>query len=1405
MPFCNNPDRDVLVALYNATSGDNWTNNTNWLTDAPLYKWHGVNTDGRWNVHELILDNNQLAGQLPPEIGEFHAVKAIDFANNRLTGAIPAELGNLNVTALFLAHNQLTGCIPNALHDVRINDFDELGLPFCSESPPAFDECAYEISSIPYRYSGVGVGGMWTRDCVSTNRPGSYARFFTLTLHHPFDVTITLTSEQDTYLYLMGGIGADGLVLEENYDYVSTNSRIQAPLHPGNYTIEATTHDAGATGSFSLEVDVDVLGPAPLPTAFTDRAALTALYHSANGEDWHTSDNWLTDAPLSEWHGVEIGDSGRITRLDLEANNLSGELPLEFGNLDQLEWVNISHNQLTGELSRSLTNLTMLEYFYFDNNAGICAPAYDAFQEWAQTLKDFRGDACAPPPSNPERDALINLYHATRGDHWRNNTNWLTGAPLGEWYGVTTDGDGRVVELNLEDNDLSGHIPSELSNLTDLTELWLGNNQLSGRIPPEIGKLTRLTYLGIYGNDLSGEIPPELANLTGLEDLNLDLNHLSGEIPPELGDLTGLESLGLWDNNLSGEIPAELGNMTNLRHLRLDRNELTGEIPAELGDLINLDGLRLNENQLTGHIPADLGDLTELRTLDLSLNQLTGGIPPELSNLTNLIEIDIHTNRLGGEIPRELGTLSNLERMNLADNNLTGEIPSELADIETLTRLYLWDNDLTAEAFLPRLSEMITLERLSLSGNQIDGADVLPQVAALSNLIFLGLRDSRLTTDELLPYLDSLNGLEYLILSDNLLTGDRLLPMLAKFDDLIHLDVSRNQLTGGIPPGFGNHTRLRGLLLSENLLTGEVPPELGNFRILTYLHLNNNLLTGTLPRNLIELGWMAEFYFNNNAGLCAPADAAFQEWLQSISNVEGDNCETTPPPAPSECSEHISDFATYNRTLTSECTSENRTAFGDHYARQFTFTLSQPTTVEVVIRSQHIDTHIFVADDEGETIVDIDDYIGRNAGFRKALQPGTYSVEVTTFRSAQTGDFTITFGRPEFEALKALYESTGGTGWTRKNNWLSDAPLSEWQGVQTDSEGRVTQVNLIANNLTGEIPTELQDLIHLEGLYLGRNKLSGTVPGELGSLPALQVLLLSDNELTGRIPAQLGNLANLRELYLSRNQLGGSIPATLGRLDNLHRLHMAANELSGSIPRDLGNLSNLRQLSISDNSLTGSVPPHLANLDNLTHLYLWGNELTSGSFFLHLGDMDSLQFLDIGGNRIAGAQMLPELEELDNLTGLGLHDSDLSDDDLLDYMDDFQALDLEFLNLRSNGLSDPQILVGLSHITTLQRLAINDNDFSGQLPRSMIALTLMRIFHFDDNRGLCAPADAEFQNWLTGIRDFRGDTCGTVSPMGAPAQASHDAKAFGSGHHSSDDAISEAHSLSLLESIQPDD
>ena len=146
-----------------------------------------------------------------------------------------------------------------------------------------------------------------------------------------------------------------------------------------------------------------------------------------------------------------------------------------------------------------------------------------------------------------DREALVALYNATGGPNWSGNYNWLSDVPISEWEGVTTDGNGRVTELDLYGNQLSGEIPPELGNLANLTGLFLGENELSGEIPPELGNLANPTGLFLGENELSGEIPPELgnlANLTSLAGLDLGENELSGEIPPELDNLAN--PTGLW-------------------------------------------------------------------------------------------------------------------------------------------------------------------------------------------------------------------------------------------------------------------------------------------------------------------------------------------------------------------------------------------------------------------------------------------------------------------------------------------------------------------------------------------------------------------------------------------------------------------------------------------------------------------------------------------------------------------------------------------------------------------------------------------------------------------------------------------------------------------------------------------
>ncbi len=156
----------------------------------------------------------------------------------------------------------------------------------------------------------------------------------------------------------------------------------------------------------------------------------------------------------------------------------------------------------------------------------------------------------APSSATSDRAALVALYNATDGPNWKNNANWASDRPLGRWYGVTTDGNGRVTRLDLHDNRLTGRIPAQIANLSNLGHLSLSFNQLTGPMPPQLTNLASLELLWLSDNKLTGPIPPQLGNLANLWILSLGFNRLDGTIPPQLGNLTNLEDLRLNDNQL---------------------------------------------------------------------------------------------------------------------------------------------------------------------------------------------------------------------------------------------------------------------------------------------------------------------------------------------------------------------------------------------------------------------------------------------------------------------------------------------------------------------------------------------------------------------------------------------------------------------------------------------------------------------------------------------------------------------------------------------------------------------------------------------------------------------------------------------------------------------------------------
>ena len=512
-------------------------------------------------------------------------------------------------------------------------------------------------------------------------------------------------------------------------------------------------------------------------SAASDRAALVALYHATNGPNWRYSDNWLSDAPLNEWHGVTTDHNGRVIRLELDRNGLRGAIPPELGNLARLQRLDLEANQLKGPLPPELGGLASLQHL---------------------DLSGSRLKGAIPP----ELGNLANL----------------------EW-------------LDLSFNSLAGAIPPELRSLANLEHLNLDNNPLTGAIPPELGNLASLRHLNLSSSWLTGVIPPELGNLANLEHLDLNNIRLGSIPPPPLpGNLPNLQVLNSGVNQLTGAIPPELGNLANLKRLHLYGNELTGAIPPELGNLANLEELLLGGNQLTGAIPPELGNLANLEWLSLG-NRLTGAIPPELGNLANLRHLSLSRNRLTGTIPPELGNLANLRWLYLSHNRLTGCIPVALRNVpeHDLSRTVVPFCDRVGVTLAAADRAVLTALYNAAGGaswihneNWLSDAPKWYGVNIDDNghVVRLDLARNWLT-GELPPELGNLANLEHLSLSQNWLTG-RIPAELGNLTNLRRLELDWNSLTGEIPAELGNLANLEYLHFSYNELTGEIPAELGN-------------------------------------------------------------------------------------------------------------------------------------------------------------------------------------------------------------------------------------------------------------------------------------------------------------------------------------------------------------------------------------------------------------------------------------------------------------------------------------------------------------------------------------------------------------------------------------------------
>ncbi|WCJ44183.1 Leucine-rich receptor-like protein kinase family protein [Euphorbia peplus] len=463
--------------------------------------------------------------------------------------------------------------------------------------------------------------------------------------------------------------------------------------------------------------------------------------------------------------------------------------------------------------------------------------------------------------SNPETEALLEIKRKLH-DPLNVLESWKESESPCVFYGVTCDRtSGEVIGISLDNKSLSGEISPAISGLRSLTNLSLPCNSLTGKLPYELINCTELKLLNLTYNKMVGALP-DLSPLQKLEFLELSNNYFSGGFPTWVCNLTQLVVLSVGVNKYDeGEIPDNIGNLKNLNLLFLANSHLTGGFPESIFELPSLGTLDLSRNKITGDFPKAISKLQNLWKIELFHNNLTGEIPHEIGNLTLLREIDLSANQMYGKLPEELGSLKNLVVFQIYGNNFTGEIPAGFGDMRHLDGVSIYGNSFSGE-FPANFGRFSPLNSIDISENRFSGSfpKYLCEGRKLQFLLALGNRFSGDFPDSY----GECKSLQRFRINDNEFSG--------KISDAVWalplvevLDLSNNYFSGQVPREIGVSTSLNQLTLTNNRFSGKLPSELGKLMNLQKLYLKNNNFSGTIPTEIGHLSLLSTLHLEMNS------------------------------------------------------------------------------------------------------------------------------------------------------------------------------------------------------------------------------------------------------------------------------------------------------------------------------------------------------------------------------------------------------------------------------------------------------------------------------------------------------------------------------------------------------------
>jgi Leucine-rich repeat (LRR) protein len=851
--------------------------------------WDGVECDrDSGHVIGLDLSSSFLYGSINSNSSLFHLVqlRRLNLADNDFNNSeIPSEIRNLSrLFDLDLSLSGFSGQIPAEILELSKLVSLDLGVNFLKLQKPGLQDLVEALTNLEVLHlSGVEISAKVPQIMANLSSLSSlFLRECGLQGEFPMGIFQLpnlrfLSIRYNPYLtgYLpefQSGSQLETLLL------AGTNFSGQLPESIGN--LKSLTELDVAENNFSgvmpsslgnltklnsLDLS-DNSFSGKIPPSFVNLLQLTYLSLSLNDLRSGTID-WIGNlTKLSFLDMTKTNSYGNIpsclrnltqlTVLRLHGNKLTGQIPSWIGNHTQFISLFLGVNKLHGPIPKSIYRLQNLEKLDL---------AYNFFSGTLELnlLLKFRNLVSLQLSYNN----LSMLYsHNATIPRPKLELLTLSGCNLGELPSFLRD-QNHLEFLELEDNELVGHIPKWFMNMSTITleALSLAGNLLTGfEQSLDVLPWNNLLSLSLSSNEFQGSLPiPPPA----IYEYKVSNNKLNGEIPEVICNLTSLSVLDLSINNFSGKLPQCLGNKSSTASvLNLRNNGFIGDIPETFTSGCSLRVIDFSQNKLEGKIPKSLANCTKLEILNLEQNNINDVFPSWLGVLHHLRVLILRSNGLHGVIgkPKTNVAFPRLQIVDLSNNSFKGKLPLESFLYWTAMKNVRNEHLIYMQANTSFQTSHITMH------NRYDYSMTMTNKGVMR--LYEKIQDS-LTAIDL-----SSNGFE-----------GGIPEVLGDLKQLHLLNLSINFLSGGIPPSLSNLKELEALDLSQNKLSGEIPVQLAQLTFLEVFNVSHNFLSGPIPR-VNQFGTFDNTSFDANSGLCG----------EPLSKKCGIDEDSLPPPKEDE-------------------------------------------------------------------------------------------------------------------------------------------------------------------------------------------------------------------------------------------------------------------------------------------------------------------------------------------------------------------------------------------------------------------------------------------------------------------------------------------------------------------------